>query len=567
MMAGKEGSTGRVIAFVAVFVALNLGTGNLREVQAQIDPPDLWDPVVLPNLAPILSNGAAAWGDYDGDGDLDIFATGFRRAVNNTGPYAQLYLNQGDYALPDPGGGESEEMATDYTPAFANADPRIFEEFFSWRGSVAWGDFDGDGLLDLASTGIGSAGSRYLWIYRNTGASGSPEYFELTFRIGGGLTEGDMDWGDYDNDGDLDLLISGRDSAGAARTKLFENRVRIGGGFVEQEVGLDDFWHSRSAWGDYDNDLDLDLLMTGVTGSGEYITRLYINQGAGGFQNANAGLPGLLHGTVAWGDGDADGDLDILMTGGTIGPFLLKGGVHVFENDGGSFSESGSSIQGLYGAEGSGRYGGDAEWGDFNNDGLLDFFVTGYESPLSIESGRTYESRGGLQFVYSTIGFRNGLFSSGTNGSAFWGDYDNDGDLDIFSTGIPPGGGLLALTFNNYLPFYPRNSRPFAPGSLLSAVDGSQVSFTWAPGQDGSAPAQALTYNLRVGTTPGAGNIMSPMATASGSRLLSAMGNAGHNLGWKLTNLAPGTYYWTVQTVDTSYSGSAFAPEDTFTIQ
>jgi len=70
------------------------------------------------------------------------------------------------------------------------------------------------------------------------------------------------------------------------------------------------------AWGDYDNNGALDILLAGWSTSG-HVTRVYRNDG-GSFSDANAGLPGFSHGDVAWGDYDNDGDLDILLAGAQI---------------------------------------------------------------------------------------------------------------------------------------------------------------------------------------------------------------------------------------------------------
>ena len=59
---------------------------------------------------------------------------------------------------------------------------------------------------------------------------------------------------------------------------------------------------------------------------------------------------------------------------------------------------------------------------------------------------------------------------------------------------------------------------------------------------------------------------MAPMSTATGRRQTPTMGNVNHNTSWVIRNLAPGTYYWSVQAVDTGYMGSAFAETRNFTI-
>ncbi|HEX7069621.1 MAG TPA: FlgD immunoglobulin-like domain containing protein, partial [Rhodothermales bacterium] len=72
----------------------------------------------------------------------------------------------------------------------------------------------------------------------------------------------------------------------------------------------------------------------------------------------------------------------------------------------------------------------------------------------------------------------------------------------------------------------------------------------------------SLTYNVRVGTTPGGSDVLAPMSLTSGQRLVPEAGNAGHNHSIVLRGLSPErTYYWTVQSVDHRLVGSAFATE------
>jgi len=143
--------------------------------------------------------------------------------------------------------------------------------------------------------------------------------------IGAGLTGvqwGSTAWGDYDNDGDLDILLTGDSSSGRVN---YVYRNDGSGSFTELDVGLTDVRDSSIAWGDYDNDGDLDILLTGDSSSGN-VSRVYRNDGGGSFTDVSAGLKNVQRGSVAWGDYDNDGDLDILLTGG--------GNSKVYRNDG-----------------------------------------------------------------------------------------------------------------------------------------------------------------------------------------------------------------------------------------
>jgi len=76
-----------------------------------------------------------------------------------------------------------------------------------------------------------------------------------------------------------------------------------------------------------------------------------------------------------------------------------------------------------------------------------------------------------------------------------------------------------------------------------------------------------LTYRLRVGTTPEGIEIMSPHAdVATGKRRVTARGNVSATNTWALRNLPRGTYYWSVQAIDSAFAGSPFGAEATFAI-
>ena len=108
---------------------------------------------------------------------------------------------------------------------------------------------------------------------------------------------------------------------------------------------------------------------------------------------------------------------------------------------------------------------------------------------------------------------------------------------------------------------------PAAPTGLFSTLSGATVSLSWNPPADDLTPSTGLNYNLRIGTTPGASDVLAPMALTDGLRLLPALGNAQAGTNAFVFNVAPGRdYYWSVQAVDTSFAGSPFAAEQQFTV-
>ena len=86
--------------------------------------------------------------------------------------------------------------------------------------------------------------------------------------------------------------------------------------FIDINANLTGAYHSSVAWGDYDGDNDLDLLITGYDSSYNPIAKIYENDGSGSFsEDTSANLRGVRNGSVATGDFDGDNDLDLLITG------------------------------------------------------------------------------------------------------------------------------------------------------------------------------------------------------------------------------------------------------------
>ncbi len=112
----------------------------------------------------------------------------------------------------------------------------------------------------------------------------------------------------------------------------------------------------------------------------------------------------------------------------------------------------------------------------------------------------------------------------------------------------------------------PANQPAAAPGSLSAVVGPGRVTFGWGAATDDITPANLLTYNLRVGTTPGGTDTVSPLANpTTGWRKIAAPGNVGHCFS-TFYRFPPGTYYWSMQAVDGAFAGGAWAAEQTFVI-
>lgn len=109
---------------------------------------------------------------------------------------------------------------------------------------------------------------------------------------------------------------------------------------------------------------------------------------------------------------------------------------------------------------------------------------------------------------------------------------------------------------------------PSFPQELKSEVGKGNVLLNWKSSTDDTTPSKGLTYNIRIGTVSGGDNIVFPYSQKeTGKRLITNNGNADHLLFKTINSLKPGNYYWSVQAIDNSYVGSAWAPEQTFTIK
>ena len=406
-------------------------------------------------------------------------------------------------------------------------------------GSVAWGDYDNDGDLDILLTGGPSI------IYRNNGNNTFAEQTSISLT---GVYVSSVAWGDYDNDGDLDILLTGDSGADNPVTIIYRND---GNNTFVVQTYLTGVGYSSVAWGDYDNDGDLDILLTGEDEPRNAVSKVYRNNGNNTFtEQTSISLAGVSSSSVAWGDYDNDGDLDILLTGSDFGIPVSK----IYSNDGNNTFTEQTSIS-LTGVQNS-----SAAWGDYDNDGDLDILLTG--SDFGIPVSKIYSNDGNNTFTEQTSIDLIPVQS----GSVAWGDYDNDGDLDILLTGYTLGWVNVTKIYrnnNNTL-----NTLPAVPSNLLAVISGEDVALSWDKSTDNETPQNGLRYNLVIGTTPDAVNILSPMSDRNtGYRRVINLGNTNHNNSWTIKGLDLGqTYYWSVQATDNAFAGSDFAPEQSFSL-
>jgi hypothetical protein len=398
-------------------------------------------------------------------------------------------------------------------------------------GSAAWGDFDNDGDLDILLTGY-TGMENISKIYRND----SGVFTDLNAGLPEAM-DGFTVWADYDNDGDLDILLTGfiYDETARYIASIYRNDNGI---FTDINAGLTGVVNGSAAWGDYDNDGDLDLLLTGGSDWGP-VSIIYNNM-SGVFTDINAGLPGVMDGSAAWGDYDNDGDLDILLTGySDFGRVSI-----IYNNMSGFFIDINAGLTGVYYSS--------VAWGDYDNDGDLDILITGDSDfgPVSI----IYNNMSGV-FIDIAAGLPGVMY-----GSAAWGDYDNEGDLDILLTG-DSNWGTVSIIYMNNSPV--SNTIPSSPSNLFEVINGGDITFLWDRSTDNETPQNGLSYNLYIRSD--SLYVKSPMSNIqTGYRKVVSSGNANQVNSYQIKNMYSGTYYWSVQAVDNNFSGSEFSAEQSF---
>lgn len=294
--------------------------------------------------------------------------------------------------------------------SFKETDIRLLQVRAS---SVDWGDFNNDGNLDVVIAGRIDPDNKRTIIYQN---NGNGNFSPLNANLEG-ISEGDVRWGDFDGDNDLDLVAIGWNEIENPTATIYEND---NGTFAPISAGLQGVSYGSADWGDYDGDNDLDLIITGAQNGLQASTILYQNQENGTFEPVDANLMGVWKGSAEWGDFDADGDQDLVITGRDREDFPIA---VIYENDGsGSFTQVKADLMGAFGGSSS-------DWGDYDNDDDLDLLISGWNANIA-PATVVYQNQGDGNF--SSVDAR---LMGVNDGMARWIDYDNNNNLDIMITG------------------------------------------------------------------------------------------------------------------------------------
>ncbi len=342
---------------------------------------------------PMVNDGgdsrAVNWIDYDNDGDVDLFVTnGPQLGENNF-----FYENNGD-------------------GTFTKIDTIAIVMDDKASDGSSWGDIDNDGDLDLF---VANWWGQPNLLYLNNGNK------TFTFQQGILMTTETSysetgSWGDYNNDGYLDLYVC--NSGGNLRNFLYKNNGD--GTFTKiNDSFLSEAFKSRNVdWIDFNNDKTIDIFVTNESNQNE---NLYLNSGNDTFTLTS--VPSLLQngGSTAgsnWEDIDNDGDFDVLLVnwGNQHNQLLLNNGDGTFTNlNEPPFT---TDISNSFGSS----------IADIDNDGDLDIIIS-----------KAFTSQKTVNLLY--INNNDGTFTksndtavqdSGWTYGVSFGDYNNDGWMDIF---------------------------------------------------------------------------------------------------------------------------------------
>lgn len=463
---------------IAMCCVANLAATPVVPTWQVIDNPVTGGP---DEFLPQTESGSAIYGDYDNDGDLDLFFC--------TGDVVAIYRNNGDMSY------SRVELGDDLIPLTGCA--------------AVWVDYDKDGDLDLIVSGSmdGSATGAATYVFQNSGA---PDYSfkEDMFNFIEGVwpenkenTLHTIALLDYDHDGWMDVIINGQcsglwDGEHGRMTALYRNNK----GVFEVGVGAEVFHQMNGSSvfvGDANNDGYMDVLVSGYydhalgeeVGSG--VSELYLNNRLGSFTRVN-GVPftGHQQGSTLFADLNNDGNQDIIEVGRDIANGWL-GFANILLGDGNAHFTKVSMPNITGGAATT------VAVGDINNDGFVDFAYSGWPTQaICYGNGDGTFQEVSMATDLARVRARGGFMN--------FVDLNSDNTLDFYQFGYRDGGDgeILHDAWPDFMVLnqlgngIPANQAPAAPANLKVQETTDGYLLTWDAATDDITPAAAMRYNI-----------------------------------------------------------------------
>ncbi|WP_197440185.1 FG-GAP-like repeat-containing protein [Polystyrenella longa] len=384
--------------------------------------------------------------DFNGDGWNDILLLE-NEYSDDASVEHQLWINNGDGTFTSSALSEIDALVVDFEV----------------------GDIDLDGDLDLVMSEESNGTEKIANVYLNDGNGHftSESQVTFTYRIA------TFAMADFNGDGYLDLATPDYENESYG-TKTWLNDGN--GEFNNFLFASNDFYHKEMKPGDFDGDGDMDLLIVGPWGPSEEFpyntwTAVLFNNGDGAFDDGKTEFLNYNAESAEVGDLDNDGDLDLVITSFVRQDYSYVSPKHnIWLNNGdGTFVENPHLIQSLYAV--------DHELADIDGDGDLDLIAGGrLRSTYSEEIlNNVWLNDGAGEFVASSYQFFNEL-----NGEYYWpvfmssGDLNNDGALDIVVTKINTGTDIWWNDPVAELP-YRQNFSEGTGGLILGSPENTQL--------------------------------------------------------------------------------------------
>lgn len=482
----------------------------------------------------------------------------------------------------------------------------ISEGFF--RGSAVFADINNDGYMDLIIKGRDLDGG---WAPKVQIAMGSASGFSKgsTLLENMDIYESNLNVFDYNNDGNLDILLScygtpllyrGGDTFTKVDNFTLEDHFSLNDDENAGEKTTERYYTGLTLTADFDLDGLQDILSKDSGGN----PVLYRNNGDGTFTKmSNSNLAKVRGGTMAVGDFNNDGYPDVAVSGWSD---EISNDVCVINKNNGDGTFSTVVSENIVGVEKGGIM-----LADLDNDGYLDLFVTGESCPEKwAKVAYVFKNNGDGTFQTKTAVNPNGACKGGVD----WADLNGDGLIDIIYTGESNTSNVVVAINNGGLSFSPNelpenkvarggaavsafdyngdgiidlavmgyndksfltkhfsvwngagvkaNTAPAAPTGLKMLPGDGNVTFSWNAASDSESPTASLRYNLYVKLKNGKIITHVPADLATGKLHLGHVDAALTTTSYKLKINAVDIEEWGVQTIDGCKLSSLFAKVD-----